>query len=60
MFHDPNIKENVDVDVASDIDDGYEEMDASQLKEIEGNSTRDIWKNIAIKYCKQVKNLRFI
>lgn len=54
------MKENVDVDVASDIDDGYGEMDANELKEIEGNSTRDIWKNIAIKYCKQVKSLGFI
>lgn len=57
LFHDPNIKENVEGDAGSEIDDGYEEMDSNDLKEIEGNSSRDIWKNIAIKYCKQVNEL---
>lgn len=55
LFHDPNIKENIERNGTSEADDGYEEMESNELKEIEGNSTRDVWKNIAIKYCKQVK-----
>lgn len=54
MFHDPNIKEKGDLDAGSEVDDGYEEIDANELKELEGNSNRDVWKNIAIKYTKQV------
>ncbi|CAH1154193.1 unnamed protein product [Phaedon cochleariae] len=53
LFHDPNVKENSDNDAGSEADDGYEEMDSNELKEIEGNSSRDIWKIMAIKYCKQ-------
>ncbi|XP_018573204.1 nuclear pore complex protein Nup107 [Anoplophora glabripennis] len=53
LFHDPNIKENPEFDANSEVDDGYEEIDSNELREIEGNSNRDVWKNIAIKYCKQ-------
>lgn len=51
------MKENYEYDANSEVDDGYEEMDSNKLKEIEGNSNRDIWKNVAIKYCKQVSVL---
>ncbi|KAG5892251.1 hypothetical protein JTB14_014621 [Gonioctena quinquepunctata] len=53
LFHDPNLTDNIDYDDNSEVDDGYEEMDSNELKDIEGNASRDIWKNIAIKYSKQ-------
>ncbi|XP_060529410.1 nuclear pore complex protein Nup107 [Cylas formicarius] len=53
LFHDPNIKENYGIDQSSDVGDGCEEMDSNELKEIEGNLSRDIWKIMALRYCKQ-------
>nr|XP_023016171.1 nuclear pore complex protein Nup107 [Leptinotarsa decemlineata] len=53
LFHDPNQKDQFENESSSDVDDGYEEMDSNEVKDIEGNSNRDIWKNVAIKYCKQ-------
>lgn len=53
LYHNPNIKEGdneVDSDI-TDVDDGFEDMPPA---EIEGNANRDIWKAMAIKYCKQV------
>ncbi|CAH1999739.1 unnamed protein product [Acanthoscelides obtectus] len=53
LFHDPNMKEtNVDAD-PNDEDAGFEDMEQDKPKDIEGNCNRDVWKNIAIKYCKQ-------
>ncbi|XP_030749921.1 nuclear pore complex protein Nup107 [Sitophilus oryzae] len=49
LFHNPNIKEETD----NEVDDGYEEMELNELKDIEGNSNRDAWKIMAIRYCKQ-------
>ncbi|KAF7269580.1 nuclear pore complex protein Nup107 [Rhynchophorus ferrugineus] len=48
LFHDPNIKETT-----TDTDDGYEDMEVNELKDIEGNSNRDIWKIMALRFCKQ-------
>ncbi|KAJ8917651.1 hypothetical protein NQ315_005098 [Exocentrus adspersus] len=50
LFHDPNIKETSEDDFnTEDMECG----DRNTLKKIEGNSNRDIWKCMAIKYCKQ-------
>ncbi|XP_056635270.1 nuclear pore complex protein Nup107 [Diorhabda sublineata] len=51
LFHDPNNKEDYEPDVNMDNQD--DEMDSNEMKDIEGNCNRDIWKNMAIKFCKQ-------
>lgn len=52
LLHDPNVKENWNDngDPEMEEDDGFSE--SNQQQEIEGNASRDIWKNMAIKYCK--------
>nr|CAH7732455.1 unnamed protein product [Callosobruchus chinensis] len=53
LFHDPNVKETNITEDANEEDAGFEDMEPDRPKDIEGNSNRDVWKNIAIKYCKQ-------
>ncbi|CAH0555792.1 unnamed protein product [Brassicogethes aeneus] len=53
LYHNPNIKENGAQDADIEVDDGYEEMPAAENEEIEGNLNRDIWKAMAMKFCKQ-------
>ncbi|ENN75270.1 hypothetical protein D910_02376 [Dendroctonus ponderosae] len=48
LFHDPNIKE--DIARSPDMDNSYQEMDSNELKDIEGNSNRDLWKVMALRY----------
>lgn len=53
LYHDPSRdKDNLpDPEVADAMEVPTQE---DEPKEIEGNASRDIWKTIAIKYCKQV------
>ncbi|KAL1509474.1 hypothetical protein ABEB36_004200 [Hypothenemus hampei] len=55
LFHNANVIENNDSngDQDSEQDGGYVEMDSDEIKEIEGNSSRDIWKFMALRYVKQ-------
>lgn len=57
LYHNPNINENNFEDRSSDVDDGYEEMDSNELKDVEGNGNRDVWKIMALRYSKQVFTL---
>ncbi|XP_050509495.1 nuclear pore complex protein Nup107 [Diabrotica virgifera virgifera] len=52
LFHDPNTKDEYESENTSD-NNTDEEMDSDEMKDIEGNINRDIWKNMAIKFCKQ-------
>ncbi|XP_066138201.1 nuclear pore complex protein Nup107 [Euwallacea fornicatus] len=53
LYHNPNIKEDMIAENMSEADDGYEEMECHEVKNVEGNSNRDIWKIMAIKYAMQ-------
>ncbi|CAG9860633.1 unnamed protein product [Phyllotreta striolata] len=50
LFHNPNIEEDDELNPGLNTEDG---SGSKEMKEIEGNSNRDIWKNIAMKFCQQ-------